>query len=141
MPDRKWVPTFGELVDRMSIHQLKEVFIPQHKEKFRREMQDICDDIDSLIKEKDIELTGELIMCIIAIAQINEHIWYNEDRARSGQDQDLAKLKLTHGLNGLRNRLMNKMMYMTGQSEREDPKTDCLAAEFKDWELGILEQQ
>jgi len=28
---RKWLPTLGELIDRLSIHQLKEVFIPENK--------------------------------------------------------------------------------------------------------------
>ena len=30
MKSRKWLPTLGELVDRLSIHQLKEVFIPEN---------------------------------------------------------------------------------------------------------------
>jgi len=28
---RKFLPTLGELIDRLSIHQLKEVFIPENK--------------------------------------------------------------------------------------------------------------
>ena len=35
---RKWLPTLGELIDRLSIHQLKEVFIPENK----RTMQVKC---------------------------------------------------------------------------------------------------
>jgi len=136
---RRWLPTLGELIDRLSIHQLKEVFVPEHKEKFSSEMKDITHDIDEFIKENDIKLTGEMLRCVIALAQINEHIWYNENEARQGGTQDLERLRLTHGLNGLRNRLMNKIMYLTGQSERHDPKTDCLAAEFSDWLLSILE--
>lgn len=137
---RKWLPTLGELIDRMSIHQLKEIFIAEYKEKFRSEMNDIAHDIDIFIQEKNIKMSGELIRCIIALAQINEHIWYNESWARRGESQNLELLRLTHGLNGIRNRLMNKIMCMTGQSDKLDPKTDCLAAEFKDWEMGILEK-
>jgi len=74
---RKWLPTFAELIDRLSIHQLKEVFIPEHKDKFDEEMKDITSDIDAFIVDRSIPLTGELVRCIIAISQINEHIWYN----------------------------------------------------------------
>ena len=32
MNNRKYLPTLSELIDRLSIAQLKEVFIPEHKE-------------------------------------------------------------------------------------------------------------
>ena len=43
---RKWLPTLGELIDRLSIHQLKEVFIPENKENYGNEMKDMVHDID-----------------------------------------------------------------------------------------------
>ncbi len=138
--ERKWLPTFAELIDRLSIHQLKEVFITEHKDKFKSEMKIITEDLDAFISEKDLKLTGRLIRCIIAIAQINEHIWYNESKARSGESQDVELLRLTHGLNGIRSRLMNEVMHLTGQGERLDPKTDCLAAEFDQWKFSVLEE-
>ena len=36
---RKWLPTLGELIDRLSIHQLKEVFIPENKKNYGKEMK------------------------------------------------------------------------------------------------------
>ena len=47
---RKWLPTLGELIDRLSIHQLKEVFIPENKENYATEMNDIVHDIDIILK-------------------------------------------------------------------------------------------
>ena len=35
--ERKWIPTVAELIDRLSIHQLKEVLIPENKEKYSKE--------------------------------------------------------------------------------------------------------
>ena len=43
---RKYLPTLSELVDRLSIVQLKEVFIIEHKEEYAREIKDIVHDID-----------------------------------------------------------------------------------------------
>ena len=34
MTNRKYLPTLSELVDRLSIIQLKEVFISEHKEEY-----------------------------------------------------------------------------------------------------------
>lgn len=135
---RKWLPNLAELIDRLTIHQLKEVLLPEHKEKYASEMKMIVHDIDEILKEDEIRLSGELIQCIVLISQMNAHIWYNESKARKGESQDLGLLKLTHGLNGLRNRSMNKLLHMIKQLDRLDYKTDCLAAEFKDWEVKFL---
>jgi hypothetical protein len=133
--DRKWLPSFAELIDRLSIHQLKEVFIKEHKDKYFLEMQDIIHDLDILVEEGDIPLTGDILRTVIIISQINAHIWYNESKARKGESQDLHLLRLTHGLNGIRNRAGNHLLYLIGQNDRQDWKTDCLAEEFKDWDI------
>jgi len=134
---RKWLPHFGELVDRLSIHQLKEVFIPEHKDKYANEMNDIMNDIDILIKEKKVEASAKLIRAVVVLAQINTHIWYNETQARKGKNQNSNLLQLTHGLNGIRNNTQNFILELIGQAERKDWKTDCLAAEFQDWQISL----
>ncbi len=45
MTDRKYLPTLSELVDRLSISQLKEVFIADHKDEYAQEINDIIHDI------------------------------------------------------------------------------------------------
>lgn len=134
---RKWLPTLADLIDRLSIHQLKEVFIPEHKDKYAKEMLDITNDLDLGLQEKNVKLSGELIRAIIVLAQVNTHIWYNESKVRKGENQDLNLLKLTHGLNGIRIRSQNYILELVGQLNRRDWKTDCLAAEFKDWDISL----
>ena len=129
---RKFLPTINELIDRLSIHQLKEVFIPENKKNYASEIQDIMHDIDAILKEKNGKLSAETIRAIIVLAQMNAHIWYNETKVRIG-DKD-GNLHLTHGLNGIRNIASNKIAECVGG--RKDYKTDCLAAEFKDWEIS-----
>ena len=135
--DRRWIPTLAELIDRLSIHQLKEVFIPEHKDKYRKEMNDIVHDIDLIIQERDIPLTGDIVRAIVVLSQINEHIWYNESKVRSGAEQDKSLLTLTHGLNGIRNNVMNYILQLIGCEERQDYKTDCLAAEHSHWSIDL----
>ena len=45
MSKRKYLPTLAELVDRLSIAQLKEVFITEHKEEYAQEIKDIVHDL------------------------------------------------------------------------------------------------
>tara|TARA_R100000005_G_C4865887_1_gene124860 strand:+ start:12 stop:431 length:420 start_codon:yes stop_codon:yes gene_type:complete len=133
MTDRKYLPTLSELVDRLSIVQLKEVFIPEHKEEYAQEISDILHDIDLTLGEKDVILDSKAIRSIVVLSQMNLHIWHNESNYRKGI-KDGNNLELTHGLNGIRNTAKNKIQELAGG--RKDYKIDCLAAEFEDWEIS-----
>jgi hypothetical protein len=133
MEQRKFLPTISELVDRLSIVQLKEVFIPEHKEEYSKEISDIVHDIQLMIDESNGVITSEMIRAIIVCAQMNLHIWHNESNVRSGKEGP-SMLALTHGLNGIRNTAKNKIQEVFGG--RKDYKIDCIAADFKDWEVS-----
>ena len=130
---RKYLPTLSELVDRLSIVQLKEVFISEHKEEYSQEIADIVHDIQLLLDEQDGIITAETIRAIVVLAQMNLHIWHNESNYRKGI-KDGNNLELTHGLNGIRNVAKNRIQEVVGG--RKDYKIDCLAADFKDWEIS-----
>jgi len=131
---RKYLPTLGELIDRLSIVQLKEVKIPQHKEEYAKEIEDIVHDITEILDtNKQLKVDGDFIRAIVVLSQMNLHIWVNEDNARSGDEQG-NQLMLTHGLNGIRNTAKNKIQELDGG--RKDYKVDCIADEFKDWEVS-----
>ena len=131
--NRKYLPTLSELVDRLSIVQLKEVFIPEHKSEYSQEIADITHDIQMLLDEQDGKVTAETIRAIVVLSQMNLHIWHNESNYRKGV-KDGNNLELTHGLNGIRNIAKNRIQEVVGG--RKDYKIDCLAAEFKDWEIS-----
>ena len=128
---RRYLPTLSELIDRLSIAQLKEVFIADHKEEYAQEIKDILHDIDLLLA--DAEINAETLRAIVVLSQMNLHIWHNESNYRRGI-KDGNNLELTHGLNGIRNTAKNKIQEIVGG--RKDYKIDCLAAEFEDWEIS-----
>jgi len=130
---RKYLPTLSELIDRLSIVQLKEVKIPEHKEEYAQEIKDIIHDIDELLKENWKEIDGDFVRAVVVLSQMNTHIWHNESNYRKGI-KDGNNLELTHGLNGIRNTAKNKVQEIVGG--RKDYKIDCLAADFKDWEVS-----
>jgi hypothetical protein len=133
MTQRKYLPTLSELVDRLSIVQLKEVFISEHKKEYAKEISDILYDIDLLLNESNTKIDAKTLRAIVVLSQMNLHIWHNESNYRKGI-KDGNNLELTHGLNGIRNRSKNKIQEIVGG--RKDYKTDCLAADFKDWEIS-----
>ena len=133
MNNRKYLPTLSELIDRLSIAQLKEVFITNHKEEYAQEIKDIVHDINLTLKESDAIINADVVRAIVVLSQMNLHIWHNESNYRKGI-KDGNNLELTHGLNGIRNTAKNKIQEIAGG--RKDYKIDCLAAEFKDWEIS-----
>ena len=133
---RKYLPTLSELIDRLSIVQLKEVFIPENKKEYAQEIKDIVHDIDQILLDEKLPnnvIDAETIRAIIVLSQMNLHIWHNESNYRKGI-KDGNNLELTHGLNGIRNTAKNKIQEKKGG--RKDYKIDCLAADFKDWEIS-----
>ena len=130
---RKYLPTLSELVDRLSIVQLKEVFIADHKDEYAQEISAIVHDIQLCLNEGKGQINAEIIRAIVVLSQMNLHIWHNESNYRKGI-KDGNDLELTHGLNGIRNTAKNKIQELNGG--RKDYKIDCLAADFKDWEIS-----
>jgi len=131
--ERRYLPTLSELIDRLSIVQLKEVFISDHKDEYALEIADIVHDIQAHIDENNAVIDAEVIRAIVVLSQMNLHIWHNETNYRKGI-KDGNNLELTHGLNGIRNTAKNKIQEVVGG--RKDYKIDCLAADFKDWEIS-----
>ena len=119
---RKYLPTLSELIDRLSIIQLKEVFIAEHKSEYANEIKDILSDIELIIKEENLVFDSETIRAIVVLSQMNLHIWHNESNYRKGI-KDGNNLELTHGLNGVRNTAKNKIQDVVGG--RKDYKIDC----------------
>jgi uncharacterized protein (UPF0335 family) len=125
---RKYLPTISELIDRLSIIQLKEVFIPEHKKEYAKEIQEILHDLN--LEGVD----AEFVRAIVVLSQMNLHIWHNETEYRAGEGD--GNLGLTHGLNGIRNTAKNIIQDQVEDGGRKDYKIDCIAAEFKDWEIS-----
>ena len=133
MTDRKYLPTLSELIDRLSIVQLKEVFITEHKAEYADEINSIVHDIQLFLNDTTEPIAAETIRAIVVLSQMNLHIWHNESNYRKGI-KDGNNLELTHGLNGIRNVAKNKIQEVMGG--RKDYKIDCLAADFQGWEVS-----
>lgn len=137
---RKYNLTLAELIDRLSILILKEIFISNNKEAYIEEQKLIMHDLDMIFKEKNLNITANLVYGILVIMLSNRYIWENESKIRSGESQDLTLLKTTHSINGVRNTAKNLISKEIG--ERIDLKIDCLAAdlpkELGNWDLFKL---
>jgi hypothetical protein len=141
--ERVYLPTFADLIDRLSICILKRIFISKNAEEYSKEIKLIKQDIDSILKERLSEssisdneyvdvlhhsINADMIEAIMIIMLSNRYIWENESKVREGNDQDIHLLKITHSINGVRNLAKNIISKEMG--ERVDLKIDCLAADL-----------
>lgn len=126
---RKYLPTLGELLDRLTIVQIKEVKIPEHKDEYAVEIASIVHDINQILSRGEIYFTAEMLRALVVLAQYNLHIWHNESNFRNGIKEG-NNLELTHGLNSIRCFCKNKLQEIIGG--RKDYKLDNVEA-FPEW--------
>lgn len=130
--DRKYLPTLSDLVDRLSIVQMKMIFIPGRRAEYLAERGDIMHDIDLILASVG-PLDARAIMAITMIQLSNRCIWESESKARSGGNEQNHLLRFTHSVNGVRNTAKNILAEIAGG--RKDYKIDALAADLPE-DLG-----
>lgn len=133
--NRKYLPTLAELVDRLTIVQMKAIFIPENRTEYLNERRLIEHDIDVILQEKEgtYKIASKDIVAMMMIMLTNRYIWENESKARQGLSDQDKLLKLTHSINGIRSTAKNILSVSSG--DRIDMKVDCFAAEL-DKEFG-----
>lgn len=122
---RKYLPTSGDLIDRLSIVMLKMIYIPEHREAYVRERDMIEHDLNETF---NATLDAKLIRAILVVMLANVTIWRNESAARNGGSSQDHLLRFTHSINGVRNTAKNVIAKAAG--ERVDAKIDALAADL-----------
>lgn len=132
MLEKKWLPSLGELLDRLTICELKHLHSPERREEISKEIQDLLSDINlELPKSPYPAITAQFLRDLIILAQFNTHIWNNEDNARRGNKDDNL-LYFTHSCNGVRCRAKDRLTKRV--NGRVDPKVNAVAADIPDFE-------
>ncbi len=134
--NREYLPTLADLIDALSIDQIKEIKL-KNKQSYALEMKRISHDIDLLISQKQIQLSAKLIRMMIVIAQMNLFIWINKDKMQEDPEHYNDLLKLAHQLNGIRNRVKNRFLELSGELEPSKARTNVETDNLQGWEISI----
>lgn len=129
MSERQYKLPFGELIDKLTITQLRETLLNNHA--YAKEINELEHDIDIVMDEKDIVLTARMVRIIFLMGQLNTLIWVFKDQmGENATEAEYVKfLKLAHQVNGLKNSLKNKLMQMVDRDPtalKTNVKTDGL---------------
>ena len=133
-------PSFSEIIDRLSILNIKRFFIKKDAISFSKELQKLHNDIDFYMDKNDILCTSQHFRLIISLAQINLNIWLTKEEMTNHKDNYLKNMKLGHQLNGIRNQLKNKILDINGLSERSFEKTNTTREDLSGWFISALNE-
>ena len=137
MTERKYLPTLSDLIDRLTIVQLKMIFIPDRRKEYIAERELILHDIDMILNSLTQKINARAIMAITMVQLTNRCIWESESKARAGGNEQDKLLKFTHSINGVRNTAKNIISEEAGG--RKDYKIDALSADlpedFGNWRI------
>ncbi len=127
----------AELLDRLTISQIKEILDRKNVVSHEEELIKIEEALDSFFQHNPIYLSAYFIRLVVALAQINLHIWRTKEfMSREGQFNE--NMKLAHQLNGVRNQLKNLLSQETNPRQVEK-KTNIQTENLTDWRMSILE--
>jgi hypothetical protein len=136
---RQFLPSLSELIDRLTVTQVKLNLLEGSSEDFSTEVTKLINDINLIVKEKKIEISGELIRAIVMISQINLHIWRNKDLMQENLENEpeyLSYLKKAHQMNGVRNLLKNYILGLEGISDVSQLRSN-FEVDGLEWKLNL----
>jgi len=135
--ERRCLPTLADLVDELTINQIKQVLLPDGKARFGERMTMLAHDVDLLLGAAAPRLSAQLLRMLVLLAQINLHIWVLKEKAQEDEARYLEHLKLAHQLNGIRNRIKNALLDELGDHDPALRKSNCDTDGLQGWDVEI----
>ena len=134
---REILPNLSELIDRMTISQIKIIKLENDKSDFKNELLKISNDVDLLLNEGKNIIDAKFLRLVSQLSQLNLMIWQNKEKMQNHlEDEDtyLKLLKQAHQLNGYRNQIKNALTLIEGGEDKSAYKsnfeTDGLEIDF-----------
>ena len=138
--ERRYQFLVTDLVDALTIGQIKEVLLPEDKRMaYVEEMRRLEHDIDLLITERELKLAGRFVRLIVFLAQANLLIWRNKDRLQSEPERYYEWLEFAQELNGLRNHVRNLLMEELGEGKPCNRRATFLDYDGDRWYSPIID--
>ena len=138
---RQFLPPMAELIDRMTVTQIKLALLKDNKDSFIEEISKLEHDIDLILDSNNLTLDARLIRIIIILSQMNLHIWNNKDKMQdklkdNKEKEYLDLLKLSHQLNGFRNRMKNSLLEIEDVQDKSQIRSN-FETDGLDWDINI----
>lgn len=136
---RQFNATFAELVDKLTVDQIKEALLPEERAKeYASEIKLLEHDIDLILSEKEIKFSAEFVRMITLLAQSNLHVWYIKDKMMAEPEDYIEQLRFAQDINGIRNHIKNLILKATGEATAAAERVTFLNYKDKKWYTEML---
>jgi len=135
---RQVYSSLAELLDRLAIDQIKEILDPVNRVSCAEELGRLEYALDLIFAEGKLKLDARFIWIVIALAQINLHIWRIKETMQTEPARFQECMRLAHQLNGIRNRIKNKIADEAGIDGQSAKKTNLETDSLEGWAMTVL---
>jgi hypothetical protein len=136
--DRRVQLTAGELADRLTIDQIKQLRKPERHAAIEEEIRSIEHDLDAIFGAAGRPFSVELVRLTVALAQVNLHIWQAKETMQASPARFAECMKLAHQLNGIRNQAKNRISAIAGPASAPLP-TNTSREDLSGWRFSVLD--
>ena len=128
----------SELIDLLSIMQIKEIKFNNKRKIYSKQMKDISLDINKLIRDKEIDINGEIIRKIAFVGISNLLVWELKDLMLSNKKDYDKFLQKALELNIIRNKIFNTMMIDFDEFDETRKRNETLNKRKRKWCNSIM---
>ena len=128
----------SELIDLLSIMQIKEIKFNNKRKIYSKQMKDISVDINKLIRNKKIDINGEIIRKIAFVGISNLLVWELKDLMLSNKKDYDKFLQKALELNIIRNKIFNTMMIDFNEFDETRKRNEILNKRKRKWYKSIM---
>jgi hypothetical protein len=128
----------ADLIDKLTVDHIKQFKFKKFEGDLENNIKNILEDIEVVLKEKNILLDYKIIRPLIILAQVNLHIWNLKDKMEKDDKNYDNLLKLAHQLNGTRNKIKNELLKIFKEDGFSNQRSNFSTDGLEDWSVNEL---
>ena len=133
---------FSELVDKLSIIQIKQIINNKQYRSYENTISKILNELElNISKNKKMILNSKIVNLVNILSQINLFIWILRDEMKISKNNYKQNMKLSHQLNALRNIAKNKLLLIFNKNKNQDLRTNINKEDLKGWKFSYLNEK
>ena len=138
--DIEYEPNISELIDILSILQIKEVKVFKNKQNIKKQIKNARSDLKILLKNNQTKLDSKMIRKIFLVGIINLLVWQLKDNMLIEEKNYNKYLKKALELNTIRNSAYNIMMKNFNEFDETRMRNETLSKLNRNWHKFLIKR-
>lgn len=136
----EYEPNISELIDILSILQIKEVKVFKNKQNIKKQIKNARNDLKILLKNNQTKLDSKMIRKIFLVGIINLLVWQLKDNMLIEEKNYNKYLRKALELNTIRNAAYNIMMKNFNEFDETRMRNETLGKINRNWHKFLVKR-